>query len=96
MAARIFPLNWQFRQAVAISLASIAMQNANEPLWKQAALPELEDALRVDPTSAVLLAPAITFELDMHQDALAKRHYKMFKMVAKDSPLNGLVNAPHP
>jgi hypothetical protein len=74
-----------------MSLASIALQNPNEPLWKQAALPELEDALRVDPTSASLLAPAITFELDMHQDALAKEHYRVFKMVAKSSPLNGLV-----
>ena len=75
-----------------MSFTSLALMPDADPRWKEVALVELESALHDDPTAAALLAPAITFELDMHQDALAKQHYKMFKRVAKASPLNGLVH----
>lgn len=71
-------------------LTGIALQEP-DLRWKQAAMLELEAALKIDPTSAVLLAPAITFELDLGRDAEAKAHYRMFRKVAKSSPLNGLV-----
>lgn len=89
-AGSIFPLNYQFRKASAIALSNIALHEEN-PLWKQAALDELLEALRVDPLSPDLLTPAITFELDLGRDADAKKHYAVFKRVAKASPLNGLV-----
>jgi hypothetical protein len=91
-SAAVFPLNYQFRKASAIALASIALTNDSEPLWKEAALPELLQALKIDPTAADLLAPLITFELDLHKDRDAQSHYAMFKRVAKNSPLNGLVH----
>jgi hypothetical protein len=76
-----------------MSFTSIALMGGADPRWKEVALIELEAALNDDPTSAALLAPAITFELDTGKDALAKAHYEMFKRVAKGSPLNALVHA---
>ena len=89
-AATVFPLNYQFRKASAIGLANIALTQP-DPLWKVAALQELIEALKLDPISPDLLAPIITFELDMDKDADAKAHYQIFKQVAKTSSLNGLV-----
>lgn len=74
-----------------MALASIAISNPQEPRWKEAAMPELEVALKDDPTAADLLAPLITFELEFGRDAEAKEHYAQFKRAAKSSPMNGLV-----
>lgn len=74
-----------------MALASIAISNPQEPRWKEAAVPELELALKDDPTGADLLAPLVTFELDMGRDDAAKEHYRQFHKVAKQSPLNNLV-----
>lgn len=89
-AASIFPLNHMFRKGSALALTDIALVEPDKR-WKEAAMLELEQALKTDPTSAVLLAPAITFELEMGKDEEAKAHYRMFRRVAKSSPLNGLV-----
>lgn len=89
-AARVFPLNYQFRKAPALALANIALHEP-DPLWKEAALQELLIALKVDPFSPDLLTPTIQFELDLNRDADAKAHYRVFKMVARNSLLNGLV-----
>lgn len=79
-----------FRKGSALALTDIALVEPDKR-WKEAAMLELEQALKTDPTSAVLLAPAITFELEMGKDEEAKAHYRMFRRVAKSSPLNGLV-----
>lgn len=71
-------------------LTGIALQEP-DLRWKEAAMLELEAALKIDPTSAPLLAPAITFELDLGKDKEAREHYRMFRRVARSSPLNGLV-----
>ena len=90
-ARKAFPLNYQFRKGPAMALTSIALLPDSDPLWKEAALTELEPELLDDPTSAAILAPAITFELDTGHEGLAKIHYAMFKRVASSSPLNGFV-----
>lgn len=89
-AAAIFPLNHVFRSGSAMVLTGIALQEP-DLRWKEAAMLELEAALKIDPTSAPLLAPAITFELDLGKDKEAREHYRMFRRVARSSPLNGLV-----
>ena len=76
-ARAVFPLSYQFRKGPAMSFTSIALMEGADPRWKEVALVELESALNDDPTAAALLAPAITFELDMNQDALAKEHYRI-------------------
>lgn len=90
-AARIFPLNYIFRKESAITLGTLALAQP-DPRWGEAALPELLEALKLDPTSADLLAPTITIEIAQDRIADAKRHYAMFKRVAKQSPLIGLVH----
>lgn len=79
-----------------MAFTSIALTPGADPRWKEVALVELESALNDDPTAAAILAPAITFELDTGKDALAKAHYEMFKRVAKESPLNSLVQPINP
>ena len=54
LAARLFPLDYRFRKASALYLANIAVEQ-NTKDWDRAALPEVYQALRADPTSADLL-----------------------------------------
>lgn len=75
-----------------MSLTTLALMPDADPRWKEAALTELEPELLDDPTSAAILAPTITFELDTGHEAEAKAHYQMFKRVAKSSPLNDLIH----
>jgi hypothetical protein len=53
-AAAFFPFDHRFRTASALWLAQHAVLNGSEE-WKKAALPELREALKVDPTSADLI-----------------------------------------
>jgi hypothetical protein len=75
-----------------MALTAMALQQPDIG-WKKAALTELEPEILIDPTSAALLAPAITFELDLNQTDFARYHYQMFKRVARESPLNALVRS---
>lgn len=89
LGAKLFPLERRFRTAPAKVLGNIVLQAS--PEWKLAALPELKAALDTDPTQADLLAMIVSIDLSLDRTEEAQAYYDQFKLVAKSSPLNGMV-----
>lgn len=85
-AAVDYPFSYMFRSAAALRLGNVALQQ-NTEVWQLAALPELQEALKVDPYAPDLLALAITNDLALNRVKSARLHYRVFKSVAKKSYL---------
>lgn len=86
----IFPLERRYRQASASLISNIAIQN-DDPQWKAAAIPELRVALSKDKTSADLLAMLLAFEMSDGQFDQGKRDFALYKRIARNSPLVGMI-----
>lgn len=82
-AASVFPLESKFRKASALRLVEVAMSQP-DPRWKEAALPELYQALTIDPTSADLLSDMRQIEKALGREPT---HAAMFDKLAETSPI---------